>query len=117
MNELEKDFFAFLDARRQKTMSEALALAADSRTDESNILKAKASIYDIFKAFWKVAEDTTDGEKEFRDVLCKKIETITTPWRNSLEKAGEHGDSYKVLIEEAKLSAVSEVKEKLAEIL
>ena len=35
MNELEKEFFAFLDTRKQQTLEEASALASDSRKDES----------------------------------------------------------------------------------
>ena len=50
INELEKEYFEFLDTRKQQTMTEVLDLIKDDRKDESNVLKAKANIYDIFKA-------------------------------------------------------------------
>lgn len=102
----KKAFFDFLDTRKTAVMAEAKALADDDRKDESNILKAKANIYDIFKAMYGACE--RDGAVT-KDSLCAVAERIYSPWEKSLAAAQEHGDTAKVLIEEAKLSAVKEV--------
>ena len=96
INELEKEYFEFLDTRKQQTMTEVLDLIKDDRKDESNVLKAKANIYDIFKALWNA---------------------IPSAWETSLQKAREHNDTFKILIEEAKLEAASDVKEKFMEMV
>lgn len=117
MNELEKEFFVFLDERKVQTLSESSELANDGRKDESNVLKAKANIYDIFRAIWSASKNTTSDKDEFKKVFEVKTDTITAPWKMSLDKAKEHNDSFKVMIEEAKLSAVSEIKERINSML
>lgn len=115
MKELEKDFFEFLDTRKQEVLSEAAALVKDDRKDESNILKAKANIYDIFKALWTASKNTTSDMDGFKAAFLNKAAAIPSAWEVSLAKAKEHNDTFKVLIEEAKLSAVAEIKGKFAE--
>ena len=112
MKELKNEFFAFLDNARQNALEEAETLTKDDRKDEGNILKAKANIYDIFKAIWNAADGMADDKESFREAFRKKAEMIPSAWVTSLEKAKEHNDTHKILIEEAKLSAVSEIKEK-----
>ena len=117
MNELEKEFFAFLDTRKQQTLEEASALASDSRKDESNVLKAKANIYDIFKALWNASKKTTKDTESFKETLLKKMTVIPAQWEAALTAAKKNADAGKILIEEAKLSAVSEIMEKLHDLL
>ena len=50
MNEKEKELFDFLDEKKAQVLSEVKELASQDRMDESNVLKAKANIYDICKA-------------------------------------------------------------------
>ncbi len=117
INELEKEYFEFLDTRKQQTMSEVLDLIKDDRKDESNVLKAKANIYDIFKALWNAAKNTSTDMESFKEVFLNKASAIPSAWEASLQKASlqkarEHNDTFKILIEEAKLAAASEAKEK-----
>ena len=114
MNEQEKSFFEFLDMRKTQTLSEALVLEKDDRKDEGNILKAKANIYDIFRAIWGAAKNSTQDIDSFQECFVKKAQDIPAAWEDSLKKARENNDSHKILIEEAKLSAVAEIREKYA---
>lgn len=112
MENNKQEFFDFLDVRKEEVLNEVKELSEDGRNDESNIAKAKANIYDIAKAFYGAAEKVAapDGIVEN---FKSKFGNMANQWRTALEKAKEHDDSYKVLIEEAKLSAVTEIMEKL----
>lgn len=111
MNELKNTFFAFLDKRKEEITKESELLAKDYRKDESNLLKAKANIYDIFKAIWDAAEKTTADKEAFKEEFLKKAALIPSAWEKSLELAKQHNDTAKIVMEETKLSAVSEIKE------
>ena len=115
MKELEKEFFEFLDSRKQEVLSEAAALVKDDRKDESNILQAKANIYDIFKALWTASKNTTSDLDGFKAAFLNKAAAIPSAGEGSLAKAKEHNDTFQVLIEEAQLSAVAAIKGKFAE--
>ena len=49
------NMYKFLERRKAEVLEEASKLAADRRNDESNFLKAKANIYDVFKALLNVS--------------------------------------------------------------
>lgn len=117
MENLKNEFFAFLDERRNQTMSEAADLAGDDRKDESNVLKAKANIYDIFKAIWEAAEKLAENQDSFKTAFLEKASIIPAAWEKSLEVAKQHNDTSKIMIEEAKLAAVEEIKGKFEQLL
>ena len=117
INELEKEYFEFLDTRKQQTMTEVLDLIKDDRKDESNVLKAKANIYDIFKALWNAAKNTSTDMESFKEAFLNKASAIPSAQETSLQKAREHNDTFKILIEEAKLEATSDAKEKFMEMV
>lgn len=114
MNTKKEIFFEYLDERKNTVTAEVTKLAGEDRKDESNMLRAKANIYDIFKAIWGACEKMSEGDSTFISTFNGKVEAITLPWGKSLEAAKAHNDVHKVMIEEAKLSAVNEVKEKIA---
>lgn len=109
----KEEFFTFLDKKKEETMEESRRLEKEERKDESNTLKAKANIYDIFKTVWNAVEGMTQSEEELERLFVTKIQAISTPWEKSLEAAKKHDDVEKIVIEEAKLSAVREIKEQL----
>lgn len=111
MKDNKNDFFAFLDERKNATMEEVQSLAKDNRKDESNTLKAKANIYDIFKAIWGASERMAGDD--FKTDFLVRVDNICGPWEKSLEVAREHNDTAKIVIEEAKLAAVKEIKNKI----
>ena len=108
-------FFDFLDTRKKAVEEEVASLAADGRKDESNILKAKANIYDISKAVYNAALKS-NGENKIAAAFPSAFEKITSQWSKSLEVAKVHEDSHKILIEESKMAAVSEITKEFNEI-
>ena len=115
MNEKEKAFFDFLDEKKAQVLSEVKELAAQDRMDESNVLKAKSNIYDICKAVFSASAKKSTADT-VKDAFLSTFGNITGQWEKSLEQAKAHDDSYKILVEEAKFSAVSEILEKLEEL-
>lgn len=109
MKENKEKFFAFLEEQKENTMKEVQRLIGDERKDESNTLKAKANIYDIFEAIWNASEQMADSDDSFRKIFMQKAEMIPGQWRASLENAKAHNDTRKIMIEESKLEAVDEI--------
>lgn len=114
--QLRKIFFEFLDERKTAVLKESEDLKLEERKDESNTLKAKANIYDIFKALWDASTKGVSDMQEFQTEFMKKATQIPATWEKSLEVAKAHDDAGKIMIEEAKLAAVAEIKEKFKSI-
>ena len=115
MNEKEKELFDFLDEKKAQVLSQVKELASQDRIDESNILKAKSNIYDICKAVFGAASKKSTSET-VKNAFLSTFGNITGQWKKTLEQAKAHNDSHKVLIEEAKFSAVSEILEKIEDL-
>ena len=115
MNEKEKAFFDYLDEKKALVLSEVKDLASQDRVDESNVFKAKSNIYDICKAVFSTTAKNSPDDK-IKDAFLSTFGNITGQWKKSLEQAKAHDDSYKIMIEEAKFSAVSEIMEKFEEL-
>lgn len=108
----------YLEQRKAEVLEESAMLAADGREDESNFLKARANIYDVFKALlgasWKIAGyDRNAFSADFK----KRAETVPAAWKKSLEAALRYGDDEKILIERAKLSAADEIVARFDELM
>lgn len=117
VNKLRDEINGYLDERHAVVLEEALRLKMDDRVDESNVLKAKANIYDVFKSLCNVSAKQSSNKAQFEEELNKKSITIPAAWEKSLEVAKAHNDTIKIMIEEAKLSAVYEIREKIASIM
>lgn len=104
----DKRFFAFLEDRKQAVLAEIQALSAEGRNDEANILKAKSNVYDIGRSMFQAADKLTKGNAE--ELFPVMFGNVTGTWRASLEQAKANGDERKILVEEAKISAVDEIK-------
>ncbi|MBO4653678.1 MAG: hypothetical protein J5649_10225 [Lachnospiraceae bacterium] len=108
-------FYEFLEKRKMAVQADIQALSAEGRSDEANILKAKFNVYDIGKAvFGASAKQAGDAVDTAFPAAFKKI---TDTWQISLDQAKAHGDDRKVLIEEAKLSAVYEISTGFAKLV
>ena len=108
-------FFSFLDERKALVLSDIKSLAQEGRIDESNVLKAKSNVYDICKAVYNAA--AKQSKDTIGTAFPATFNKITSPWKASLEQAKLHNDARKILIEEAKLEAVSEINAKFAELV
>ena len=105
-------FYKFLEERKQSVTDDITALTAEGRSDDANILKAKFNVYDIAKSVYDAAAKQNGDTAVTFPALFKRI---TDTWRISLDAAKAHGDDRKVLIEEAKLSAVTEINTRFTE--
>ena len=108
-------FFSFLDERKSIVLSDIKSLAQEGRIDESNVIKAKFNVYDICKAVYHAA--AAQSKDAVETAFPAAFDKITGPWKASLEQAKVHNDARKILIEEAKLDAVSEINSKFAEMV
>lgn len=118
MKSVIENMNSFLEQRKSEVLNEASKLIADGRKDESNFLKAKANIYDVFKALFGASVKAAGNDKDsFYADFKKRAETVPSAWRKSLETAKKFGDVEKILIEEAKLSAVDEIVAKFDELM
>ncbi len=101
-----------LAKNKQTTLEEASALCASDRTDEGNLKKAAANIYDIYQQMWtrKLARTAAIGEASATAEFEALLESIPKNWIVSLEAAKAHDDFVKVAVEEAKLSALFDIR-------
>lgn len=112
MEKFVEEFHLFLGTRKKAVEKQVEELVSDERADEARPLRAKANIYDVFGTLFDVAYKQSQGDlSACREKFIKQAETVPANWKKSLEEAKAHEDMEKVLIEEAKLSAVTEIVE------
>ena len=108
--------FQFLEARIVKCRERAAELEKDFRKDEAVFEKVRENVYSIFSTVLKVAREQHDGdEAAIRSFFEIRLNQIPAAWEASLEKARQHGDENKALIEEIKLAAISDIRQALEE--
>ncbi|MDE7095670.1 MAG: hypothetical protein K2O23_04195 [Anaeroplasmataceae bacterium] len=111
MNEQQQKFEAYLDKQIEACKQHNRLLVEDDRMDEGNFEKIRANVYEIFKTILfvagKVCGDNDLAKKKF---FLEKVEQIPTSWKDSYEKAKEHGDVEKMYIERIKLDTIQEIK-------
>ena len=116
--ETEKIFIDYLDEKVNACMEEEKRLILEDRKDEANLCKVKGNIYGIFKTLYLTSEkqarkEDKEGEElknKIYSIFLAKAERIPMNWKDSYEKAKEHQDVAKILIEETKLTVVEEIK-------
>ena len=92
-------------------------LLDDERTDEANFEKVKGNVYDIFRTILSVAVKTSQGDSNaVQHFFVQKAQQIPSSWVTSYDKAKQHNDVVKMQIEQIKLDAIGEIKEKFAKI-
>ncbi|MGN0427005.1 MAG: hypothetical protein ACI4F0_04300 [Agathobacter sp.] len=112
MEKFVEEFHSFLANCKETVAKQVEELVSDDRADEARPLRAKANIYDVFCTLFDVAYKQSQGDCQVcREKFLKQAENIPANWKKSLEEAKAHEDMEKVLIEEAKLSAVTEIVE------
>lgn len=110
MNDKVVEFMEFINQKVTACQHQEQSLIAENRKDEANLYRVKCNIYDIFRTLLQVS--ATQEQQSIESLYAsfeKKAEMVPANWRISYEKAKEHNDVAKILIEEAKLSAANEV--------
>lgn len=100
----------FLEERIAKCKERAAELERDHRKDEAVFEKVQENVYDIFRSVWKVAYQQCGEDKAARIQFFQiRLQQIPSPWTQALERAQQHGDESKALIENLKLRAIKEI--------
>lgn len=114
-----KQYSEVLNEKKEKCKQSSNALAKDNRKDEADLEKIKLNIYDIFTTFIGVAQreiskkqytDENAKYEAFCNEYLKTFDKIPESWRAKLERARENNAIIDIVIEETKLSIVSELK-------
>lgn len=114
-----KQYSEVLNEKKEKCKQCSDALTKDNRKDEADLEKIKLNIYDIFTTFIGVAKreilkkqhaDEIAKYEAFCNEYLKTFDKIPESWRAKLEKAKENNAIIDIVIEETKLSIVSELR-------
>ena len=97
-------------ARRQTALrQEERALAAAQRKDEADLTKIRINVYGICQTVHTALEQALEPEA-FPQKYLEKLDGLPGNWRAALEKAREHGDVERIVIETIKLETLAEIR-------
>lgn len=106
-----EQFITYIDQSVNALVQEEKNLAASDRKDESNLVKIRINVYGICKSIYGVFSNMSENSRWKEDYI-RKLENMQKSWQSSYEKAKEHDDVKKAVIEEIKLQTLEEVKNK-----
>ena len=109
-----QEFITYIDEAVQNLEKEEQMLVNSERKDESNLVKIRINIYGICKTVLNVV--AKGGNPAWKDAYLQKLTVLSGNWRTSYEKAKEHNDVEKLVIEEIKLETMKEIMKKCEEI-
>lgn len=110
-----EQFIAYINDSVAKFLQEEKSLAESDRKDESNLVKIRINVYGICKSIYESFAKIKEGEA-FQEEYVRKLTDLSQSWKTSYEKAKEHHDVEKIVIEEIKIQALEEIKNKFLEI-
>lgn len=105
-------FYEYLEDQNRALKKQAEELAAADRTDEANLTKVRANIYEVCETVCKTLLGRPDkGIDAFRAQLAN----FKLLWGAEKEKASGHGATQKAVIEEIKLDALHDITSRFEE--
>lgn len=107
-------FNDYIETKIKELSAESKKLEENYRQDDAVFVKIKNNVYEICKTVFGVFRKTK-SEEAFYGEYMKKLDEFEKTWSDSAEKAKQFGDSKKAAAEEAKLSALADIKEKFTE--
>ncbi len=119
LNILIQQYTDLLNDKKEKCKLKCHELIKDNREDEADLEKIKLNIYDVFttlvEATQKQILDKKDIDESLKyEAFCsaylQTFDKIPQSWIIKLQKAKENNDVINIVIEEAKLSVASELK-------
>ncbi len=105
-----KDFINFLDEKIAAFKKEAAFLEENFQSDEGVFAKIKCNVYEICRTVYFAFEKAKPAEL-FCESYCNKLAEFEESWKSSKELAEKFGDVKKTAAEEAKLSALLDIKQ------
>lgn len=109
-----EQFIAYINETMKTLREREAELAQSDRKDEANMVKVQINIYGVCKTIYDAVCKTCAPEN-VNEVYLQKLEHLPDNWRASLEKARTHDDIGRIVVEELKLEAYADVKEKFLE--
>jgi hypothetical protein len=105
----------YLQESVEKLEQEEKLLAASDRRDEANLVKIRTNVYGICKTYYNVVSKTKEGVA-FKEEYLSKLSDLPKNWKVSYDKAKEHNDVEKIVIEEIKLQTLQEIIDRFMEL-
>lgn len=109
-----KPFVKYIDDMITELKVEEQELISTDRKDEANFIRIKMNICDICKTVYVVSEKRFNGEA-LREEYLRQLTRLPENWKISYEKAKEHGDATKIVIEEIKLEVLETIRNSFEE--
>ena len=108
-------YIEYLDETIRELKQTETELVQTDRKDEANFIRIRMNICDIAKTIYNVSARTNSGVA-LKDEYLRQLTRLPENWKMSLEKAKEHGDTQKVVIEETKLEMLQIIRAKFEEL-
>lgn len=102
-------FIRYLEEERGCLEAKEAELRADERKDEGDIEKIKFNVYGICLAIYQTVKRQCTPET-LSSVYLKRLEEFPGKWEDSLKKAEKYADEKRILVEQAKLETLQEVR-------
>ena len=109
------DFITYVDELIAQFQDEEQILITSDRKDEANFAKIKTNICEICKTLYSVSAKRASGEA-LKEEYLRQLTRLPENRKLSYEKAKEHNDIAKMVIEEVKLEVLNNIKEKYMEV-
>ena len=104
-------YIEFLDQTIEELKKQESELIQTNRKDEANFIIIKINICEISKTIYNVSAKKNSGSA-LKDEYIRQLTRLPENWNISYQKAKEHGDVQKIIIEETKLEMLQVIKEK-----
>lgn len=108
-------YIMYLEETIEELGKEEKKLISTNQKDEANFIKIKMNICDICKTIYDVSAKTNSGEA-LREEYLRQLTRLPENWRIALDKAREHNNTQKIVIEEIKLEMLQMIRLKFEEL-
>ena len=106
---MKEEMLAYLDRSIAWCSQEQLRLKSEYRADEAAHMQIAMNVYSIFLSTYRAMKfDLSETVRRFSGIVSS--------WDESHQRAHDHGDAQKLLIEEIKLARATEILRKAKEL-
>ena len=106
-----EQFTTYLNETIANLQIEEQKLIASDRKDEANFTRIKINICDICRTIYHVSAKSYSGVA-LKEEYLRQLTRLPENWKISLEKAKEHEDVQKIVVEETKLEMLQLIRTK-----
>jgi len=95
-------FVKYIDEKTAQFQSEEQNLIASDRKDEANFTRIRMNICDVCKTIYSVWVKRLTGDA-LKEEYIRQLTRLAETWKISYDKAKEHNDIEKLVVEEVKM--------------